>query len=118
MADLVIKQHDTYPYLRGLAKDQEGIMDLLAAEVKSLKVILKPATGGGEVVEGLAEALDPETDPEGMNWQYKWVTGDTAEANTYNVELEITRDKGADGDRIQTVPNGKYATVEIKADLA
>lgn len=117
MADLVVKQHDTFPALRGLAKDQEGAMDLSTAD--KIKVILKSQTGvPPTVIEGEVVALDPDVDPEHMNWEYKWALGDTAEANTYNVELEITWDESSTPPDVQTVPNGSYATIEIKADLA
>lgn len=115
MADLVVKQHDTFPYLRGLAKDQEGTIDLSKAD--KLKVILK-AQSGPTVIEGVPEALDPEADPEKMNWQYKWGASDTAVAGSYNCELEITWDEDSTPPKVQTVPNGGYVTVEIKADLA
>lgn len=117
MADLVVKQHDTYPALRGLAKDQEGTMDLSGAE--SLKLILKAQTGvPPTVIEGVPKAIDPDVDPEHMNWEYEWALNDTAEVGTYNVELEITWDGKTTPPHVQTVPNGSYATVEIKADLA
>jgi hypothetical protein len=117
VADLVVKQHDTFPALRGLAKDQEGPMDLLSAD--KLKVILKAQTGAPPtVVEGEAEALNPEDDEEGMNWEYPWAIGDTAEPGVFDIELEITWDEHATPPTVQTVPNGSYSTVEFKADLA
>lgn len=114
-ANLILKQHDTYPFLRGQAKDSEGLMEL--SEADKLKVILK-AQSGGTVIEGVAEALNPLEDSENMNWQYKWATGDTAVAGLYNLELEVTWDEGSSPPKVQTIPNGSYAVVEIKADLA
>lgn len=111
MADLVIKRHDTYPYLRGQAKDEEGLLDL--SEADKVKVILK---SGETVIEGTVEVL--EGDPEEMNWQYKWKAGDTSISGTYSVELEITWDEGSSPPKVETVPNGGYATVEIKDDLS
>lgn len=109
MADLTLKQNDTYPYLRGKALDEEGTMDLTEAD--SIKVILK---SGATVIEGEVEVL--ESDPEGYTWQYKWAEGDTEVLGEYKAEIEITWD--AEGKKVQTIPNGTYATVEIVDDLA
>lgn len=109
MADLTLKQNDTYPYLRGKALDEEGTMDL--TEASSIKVILK---NGETVIEGEVEVL--ESDPEGYTWQYKWEAADTATLGEFKCEIEITWD--AEGKKIQTIPNSGYAIVEIVDDLA
>lgn len=111
MADKVLKQHDTYPYLRGRAEDADGVIELKEAD--SIKVILK---SGATVIEGEVEVL--EEDPEGMTWQYKWAAGDTAIKGEYKVELEITWDEASSPPQIDTIPNSGYATVLIEEDLA
>lgn len=111
MADLTIKRNDTFPFLRGQAKDEEGLMELLKAD--KLKVIL---TNGKTVIEGTPEVIDPP-DAEEMNWQYKWAAGDTAESGSYKVELEITWDEASTPPEVETVPNANYATVVIVDDL-
>jgi hypothetical protein len=111
MADLTIKRNDTFPYLRGQAKDEEGPMDLTTAD--AIKVIL---SNGTSVIEGEVEVLDPP-DAEGMNWQYKWAAGDTAEAGTYKTELEITWDEGTTPPEVETIPNSSYDEIVILEDL-
>lgn len=104
MADLTIKQHDTYPPLTAALKTSGVAIDLTTAT--AVKVILKGAT---VTVTGTCTVTGASTGAV----SYQWVTGDTAVADTYNGEFEVTWSDG----KIETIPNDSYFTVVIKADL-
>src|SRR4051794_40749301 len=99
MADLTVKQHDTWPPLRGAASDANGLVDLSTAD--SIKLILK---SGATVVGGAVEVIDPP-DEDGMNWQYNWQTADVITAGTFSGELEVTWDEGTSPPEVQSFPN-------------
>lgn len=109
MADVVIKQNDTWPPLRGAAADEDGLMDLSAAD--SLRFIMK---SGQTLVDGSATAIEPP-DEDGFNWSYTWGTADTSVVGTYQAELEITWDAGPPV-KIETVPNEGTLEIEIEAE--
>lgn len=119
-----IKRGDTWPPLRGKAEDEDGLIDLSAAEY--VKVILKK---DATVVSGtVTPASDPDpaytpadpdfatADSDGFNWKYTWGATDTALIGEYSVELEITWDTGSTPPQIETVPNGENPTLEIFQD--
>lgn len=111
MADLTIKQHDTWPPLRGKAEDEDGLLNLSDADI--IKFIM---VSGATVVEGEVEVIDPPDD-DGFNWKYVWASGDTAVIGTYEAELEITWDNASSPKKIQSVPNDGTLSVEIEEDL-
>jgi hypothetical protein len=108
MADSVtVKQHDTWPPLKGIASDENGAVDLSGAT--DITLVLKT---GGTVVSGSCDAISP-ADGDGNNWQYTWQSGDTDMAGTYQGELQVTWDTG----EVETFPNDSYFTVIVMADL-
>jgi hypothetical protein len=111
MADLIIKQHDTWPPIRGAASDDDGLIDLTGAD--SLKLILKTGT---TTIEGTAYPIDPPE--EGFNWSYTWAAGETDIVGTYQGELEVTWDAGTSPPRVETIPNHGTVEVVIESDLA
>ena len=104
MADLTVKQHDTWPPVRATLSDASGPIDLTGAT--QIKLILKGATvtitGNCTVVSAPAGTVS-----------YTWAAGDTAVAGDYQGEFEITWPGG----KVETVPNDSYLAVTIKADL-
>lgn len=106
----VWKQHDTWPPLRGKAEDDDGLMDLTAAD--SLKFLAKSGT---DLIEGAAEPIDPP-DEDGFNWKYVWEETDLAKTGEYKVELEITWDALSSPPKVQTVPNSGTQTLTVEAD--
>lgn len=110
MADAVIKRHDTWPPLRGLAADEAGALDLASAD--SVKILMK---SGSTLIEGTVDVIDPP-DSEGFNWSYTWGEDDTGTVGDYAVELEIHWDDGATPPKIETVPNDGTLTLQIQAD--
>ena len=112
MADITIKQHDTYPPLRGAAYDADGLLDLSGAS--SARVVIKGS--GTAVLGGTVSILDPAVN--GYNWSYSWRSVDTAGTGTFSVELEITWDANSSPARVETLPADGFKTLEIKGDLA
>lgn len=114
MADVTIKQGDTWPPLRGTAASEaDGVVDLFLAD--SMKVVIKQH-GGGVTITATPTALNPATN-DGFNWKYDWADTDTAVIGEYDVELEVTWDATTTPDQVQTFPNSGYQTLEVSADL-
>lgn len=105
-----VKQHDTWPPLRGKAEDEDGLVDLTVAD--SLKFLAKD---GVALIEGAAEPIDPP-DADGFNWSYTWQAGDTDVVGEYDVELEVTWDAGTTPPQVETIPNEGNETLTIEAD--
>lgn len=109
MADITIKQHDTWPPLEAALTEGADAtpVDLTGSTVK---VILKSGGAGTTVITGPCTFIGPAS---AGTVRYTWVPGDTDLVNTLSGEFEVT---WADG-TITTFPNDAYFTVEIKADL-
>lgn len=109
MADFSLKQNDTWPPLEATLTDQDGPIDLSAA--LGVRLLLKgQRRTSPAIVAGLCTILDPKTDG---NVVYNWVPADTAVADLFNAEFEITWSDGS----VQSVPNDRYFFVDIKPDL-
>lgn len=110
MANFTIKQHDTQPVLQATLQQTisgaTGGIDLTAAT--SVKLLLRAALDN-VAVSRPAIITTPAMGVVTVNWQ----AADTATADVFNAEFEITWANGG----IQTVPNDSYFTVEVKADL-
>jgi hypothetical protein len=106
MADLTIKQHDTWPPLRATLSDADGPVDLTTAD--TVRFIYKEPVGVTAVVR--VTTVTAATDGK---IEYEWVAGDTAVATTYNAEFEVTWGDG----EITTFPNAGYFTFEVTPDL-
>lgn len=104
MADLTIKQNDTWPPLKATLTDENGPIDLTTAT--AVRVIMKGTT---VTIDGVCTVVSATTG----EVSYTWAAGDTAVNGSYNTEFEINWGSG----RIETVPNDSYKTVEIKDDL-
>jgi hypothetical protein len=106
MADLTIKQHDTWPPLRAQLSDADGPVDLTT--VDTVRFLYKEATGITSVARvcTVTEALEGRV-------EYEWIAGDTALVKLYNAEFEVTWGDG----EITTFPNSGYFTFEVVADL-
>jgi hypothetical protein len=105
MADVTIKQHDTYPPLDAVLEDQDGPIDLTTAT--TVKLILKPTSGSS--ITGTCTVVTPAA---GLV-SYTWIVGDTAVVTSYQGEFEITWATG----KVTTVPNDGYFQVVVMADL-
>lgn len=104
MADLVTKQHDTFPPVVANLRDAEGAVDLSSAtQVRFL------ASNGTFTIVGTCTV----TDAANGEVTYTWAVGDTANIGTYKVEFEVTWTGGG----VQTFPNGDYKELDIVADL-
>lgn len=112
-------QGDTYPPLRGTAKDESGnLLDLSTAS--ALQVILKGKTA---TITGVPVALTPpETDADGVtkyNWKYVWAAADTSVADTYECALKVTWNSATTPPEVEYFPSsGVGPSVIIKAKLA
>lgn len=106
MADLTIKQNDTWPPIEAVLSDAAGPVDLTGAAVK---LILKSAGAGSTVITGACTIVDAVAG----SVRYTWLAADTASVNTLNGEFEVTWGDG----NVTTFPNDAYFSVEIKADL-
>lgn len=106
MADLTIKQHDTWPPVEATLSDANGPVNLTGAAVK---LILKSAGAGATVVSGSCTIVSAVAG----TVRYDWISADTASVNTLSGEFEVTWSTG----KITTFPNDAYFSVEIKADL-
>lgn len=109
MADLTLKQNDTWPPLTFTLSGTGGPIDLTTAT--SIKVILKTAS---VVVTGTA-TKDPDQVVNKGKATYTWAVGDTAVIGTYDVEFEVNW--GGSPAKIETFPNTGYLSLEIKDDL-
>lgn len=126
--DAQITQFDTWPPLRGSARDELGLMDLAAAE--KIEVLLRSGevlrTGEVQVIDPPIPAVDehgaPILDEHGdqvqWNWQYVLAAGDTDVVGIYSTPLRITWDSTTTPPRVQMVPNDKPPTLQVRASVA
>lgn len=103
-----IKQDDTTPSLRADLKNGNGdAVDLLDATVR---FHMREIGSTNVVIDSDATVI---SEP-GGTVQYDWVTGDTSDVGSYQVEFEVTYSNGG----IETFPNNSYIRVEIISDIA
>jgi hypothetical protein len=140
-ADLVVKQFDTFPALRGLAKDivfdpvtglpkvngkgerEEEPIDFATA-IKAM-LNLKWQKSGLAAIERAVTApgggsIKTSTGGSSGLWEFQWQQNDlnpTALPDILLVELEIEWPETGGVKRYQTVPNAGYRTIECVADL-
>lgn len=107
MADLTIKQNDTWPPLEATLSDQDGPVNLTTAS--TILLLLKPALTPLTIFQGVCEvvsAVDGKI-------RYVWDEPDTAIADTYAGEFEVTWTDST----ITTFPNAGYFSLEIQPDI-
>lgn len=108
MADRTMKRGDTYPPLRGEARDANGVLDLSTAQALEVRL-----NGPGFEITGIPVPITPPlTDADGIhqwNWEYTWVTGDTENIGSYKVELTVTWGPG----QIETFPSEGSSILDI-----
>ena len=100
-----MKRGDTYPPLVLVLSDENGPVDLTAAN--SVTVIVKTAASPA------MEFVGTVTAPLVGEVTYTWAAADTDTTGDYSVEAEV--DWGVDG--IQTFPNAGVETLTIGDDL-
>jgi hypothetical protein len=108
MADLTIKQDDTYPPLSAVLSDAEGPVDLSAAI--DIKVFLQgPAL---PLISGTCIADADQVANKGK-MTHTWLPAETATVGIYEGEIQVKWTAS----QIQTFPNDDTFEVEIVADL-
>jgi hypothetical protein len=110
MADITLKQGDTWPTLQGAASTASGAEDLSTAD--AITVIID----GPVHLEKTAVAIDPASN-DGNNWEVTWADTDLDTTGDYNVEVEVVWDDASTPPKIQTYPNSGYNTLAIEPDL-
>ncbi len=110
MADaaIILKRHDTWPPVQATLTDSGGPIDLTSAV--SVEFIMKGMTSS-TLVTGACTVVTPLS---GLV-QYAWAIGDTAIADSYQVEFEITWDVGPPA-KTQTVPSSLAGDQVIQID--
>jgi hypothetical protein len=108
LANLTLKQYDTYPSLQATLTDSNGAINLTGAS--SVKFVMK-GQSTGTIVLGNCSIVSATAG----TVAYAWGATDTQTPDVYSVEFQITWTAGG----IQKVPNAAAAnpTVEIDADL-
>lgn len=107
MVDYTITQNDTYPPIRGVCKDEDGVaVDLTGATVK---FIMQPTNDETDTVNASAAVEDA---PNGVV-SYSWQAGDTATEGIYYAEFEVTHSGGG----IETFPRESPLSIRVRAEL-
>lgn len=93
---------DTWPPIKGLASDEDGPVDLTAAD--SMRLMCKSTS---HLIELPVTVIDPIEiiGDEQYNWQADFETGDTEVVGVYVIQLEVTWS----ADQIETFPNSRGA---------
>ena len=99
-----IKEGDTSPPFRGVAKDATGRPVPLGGS--SVEFRMSPQIPGLRA-DIVAEA---EYDEETSELIYRWADGDTDTPGLYDAEFAVTFPAGGG---VETFPNGEYARVEV-----
>lgn len=107
MADLVIKQNDTYPPLQAQLSDASGPVNLTTAD--SVVLNLK-AKGAGAIIGGGPCTI---TVPAEGRVTYAWTLADTGAVTVFDGEFQVNWGAGA----VTTFPNNGYFEVQIMAEL-
>jgi hypothetical protein len=99
-----IKQGDTGPPFRGIAKDARGRAVELGGS--TVRFRMSPQIPGlrADIV------ADAEYDQETSELIYRWAAGDTNTPGLYDAEFEVTFPGGGG---VETFPNGEYAVVDV-----
>jgi hypothetical protein len=109
MADRTMQKGDTWPPLKGEAKDETGVLDLSGAA--ALELTVKSA---GYLLTATPVAIWPaEADADGIhhwNWEYDFQEGDTDETGDYKVQLKVTWEPG----HIERFPNSGAPVLTIE----
>jgi hypothetical protein len=112
MASPTLTKGDTFPPLRGAAKDEDGLMALAAADAVELVAV------GPEVFGGAITVLDPPEDvgdpasPDGFNWRYDLEADDTQKAGGYVPWLKVTWDAAATPPAVEWVKGGDTINIQ------
>jgi hypothetical protein len=101
------KKGDTWPPLRGVASDEDGLIDLTQADYTLFYMKFSST-----LISGTAIPIDPP-DEDGFNWEYTWQDGDTDIVGTYVVELEVHWDDSSDPPKVETVPKSNENPVVV-----
>ena len=102
-----IKRNDTAPAFTATLRDAAGVaVNLTGATVRFL--MRNPRTRTLKVAAAMT-ILDATAG----RVSYAWQTGDTDEAATYQVEVEVTFGDGT----IETFPNGEHHELQVIKDL-
>lgn len=103
---------DTYPPIRGMAKDENGPVDLTTAdEVKFLAVGKTTVFEGDVVIINPPEDVGDSASPLGYNWHYVLAAGDTATPGDFTPWLKITWDAASTPPLIEWLPGGDKITI-------
>lgn len=111
--DFWIKQGDLLPAFEFTCQDANKAAVLIqgASEVRFL---MRSQATGAVKVNALATNLDDGTSANKGKGRYDWSSGDTDTAGWYEAEVQVTFANG----RKETFPNGGYALVLVKDDIA
>jgi len=101
VARFYIKKGDTAPPLRVFLRQRDGSPIPLATATVVFHM------GNGKVASGTVNILDADLG----KVEYRWQTGDTDTAGSFDGEFEIT-----DGGKNQTVPSNEYIVIKILDD--
>jgi hypothetical protein len=109
MADVTLKQNDTWPPLAFTLMDQNGPVDLTTAT--SIKIVMKGAT---VTVTGTCTKNADQVTNKGKG-TYTFLASDTSVIGAYDLEFEVNW--GGSPAKIQTFPNDGYLSLVIVDDL-
>lgn len=128
-ADIVLKRHDTWEPLKAVLKRKNPATGELEAIDLSTAIkvtlLLKGERGAGAALEQPCTAwgggsVKSSSGPTAGQVEYSWHQTDlepTLTPERYKIEWEIEWPETAGVKRFQTVPNSKYRTLEVIADL-
>jgi hypothetical protein len=103
MADLTIKQGDTWPPLVSTLEENGAAIDLTTAVSVTMRI-----KSTGLTLSNLACSIDT---PASGVVSYTWADGDTDVPGTYTVDFVIDWDD----DKLQTAPNDSEKSLVIRA---
>lgn len=113
MAKRTVPKGDTYPPLRLSVQDQQGLLDLTAAEGTIVgyfegsvgETVIGTITGPIEPIAPPEDGLDADGNSIQFNARYVWQPGDTDEIADYRGQIRVEWDAG--GDDVETFPSGE-----------
>lgn len=104
---------DTWPYLRGAATDENGMLDLSIAVSITAYLVSPGHTITGPVV-GYGSPYKNVGDPAsllGFNWDYKWAIADTSNPGTYTTWIKVVWDSGTTPPEVQFFQGDTFTIV-------